>query len=153
MKPLVFVGWPTLKIPLLDIEFNSAYYSSAFTVNTCLLANVTNEYELEDRKTSVFWTERWVFVEWPTLKISPFDREFNFAYYSSAFTVNTSLLANVSREYYLENPQNSVFWTKPLVFFQWPTLKNNYSIENLILHITEVVSELTQVFGGNVSSE
>ena len=122
-KPSVFVWWPTLKIPLLDREFNSAYYPSGFRINTSLWANVSSEYQLENPKSSVFWTKPLVFVWWPTLKISPFDGEFNSAYYSSRFRINTSLWANVSSEYQLENPKKSVFWTKPLVFVGSPTLK------------------------------
>ena len=77
----------------------------------------------------------------------PLSREFNSACYSTGFRINTGIWANVSNEYQLENPQKSVFRTKPLVFVDDLPRKYHYSIENLILHITQVVSELTQVCG------
>ena len=65
----------------------------------------------------------------------------------AAFTVNTSLLANVSREYYLENPLELSVLDETFSFLSMTYPENTtIAIENLILHITEVVSELTQVY-------
>ena len=63
-------------------------------------------------KNLVFRTKPSVFVRWPTLRISPFDREFNSAYYSSGFRLNTGIWANVSKDY--SNPL--------LTFLTWAEL-------------------------------
>ena len=42
-KPIVFVWWPTPKIPPFDREFKSAYHSTGFRINTGIWANISNE--------------------------------------------------------------------------------------------------------------
>ena len=106
-----------------DSEFNSASYSSGYRINTGMWANVSNEYQLENPKNSVFWTKPLVLLRSPTLKMQPFDRQFKSAYYWSGFRINTGIWANVSNEHQLENPKNSVFRTNSLGFVRWPTLK------------------------------
>ena len=49
-------------MPPFDTELNSAYYASDFRIDTSLLANVSNEQQLENPKSSVFWTKHLVFV-------------------------------------------------------------------------------------------
>ena len=82
----------------LSREFNSACYSNGFSINTGIWANVSSQYQLENPKISVFPTKPIVFVSWPTLKITPFDREFISAYHSTSFRINTGIWANISNE-------------------------------------------------------
>ena len=88
------------KVDMLPLgrEFNSAYYSSGFRINTGIWANASSEYQLGHPKSSVFPTKPLVFVRWPTLEKAPFDREFISAYYSSSFRINTGVWANISNE-------------------------------------------------------
>ena len=123
LEVALFCGQPTLKVVLFDAEFDFASNSTSLRVNSGKMANWHQKYLPKRPFGPVLEVQVALFCGQHTLKVVPFDAEFDFTSNSTSFRINSGKMANRDRKYLPKRPFGPLLEVQVALFCRQPTLK------------------------------